>query len=99
MALGKWGREIERNLREHQPAMYAELKASGRIQAHLREQDELGQAMMDDLLLQLMKDAPDGSQAREQFAFNAMLQARELVREALLQPAMEPPAPEDEALP
>lgn len=51
--IGKYGRMRERYLKEHRRAAYAELKLSGKLDAHLAEIDQTCNERMDTIIAQM----------------------------------------------
>ena len=84
--IGKYGRMRERYLKEHRRAAYAELKLSGKLDAHLAEIDQTCNERMDTIIAQMKEreGVTEALKASDQIAWvgamnNIAARAREII--------------------
>ena len=85
--IGKYGRMRERYLKEHRRAAYAELKLSGKLDAHLAEIDQTCNERMDTIIAQMKEreGVTEALKASDQIAWvGAMNNIRSRAEEIVL---------------
>lgn len=85
--IGKYGRMRERYLKEHRRAAYAELKLSGKLDAHLAEIDQTCNERMDTIIAQMKEreGVTEALKASDQMAWiGAMNNIRSRAEEIVL---------------
>ena len=85
--IGKYGRMRERYLKEHRRAAYAELKLSGKLDAHLAETDQTCNERMDTIITQMKEreGVTEALKASDQMAWvGAMNNIRSRAEEIVL---------------
>ena len=86
--IGKYGRMHQRYLKEHRRAAYAELKLSGKLDAHLAEIDQICNERMERIVKQMAEreGVTESLKASDQMAWvGAMNNIRSRAEEIVLQ--------------